>query len=676
MSLAPRRTLLIVAAAVLASVTIAYSNHFENALQFDDFHVIQDNIYIRSLANIPKFFTDPATQSLKAENRTWRPLVMVSLAVDYWLGNGLKSTFYFHLSTFLWYLLQLVLMFYLYARILDRYRPDPSNFWIAWFAVAWYGLHPAMAETVNYIVQRAEVLSTVGVVAALLVYVSFPQCRRHGLYLALFAVATLLKAPTLIFPVILLAYNFLFEERASWSGFWAAAKKSVPSVCVAAALVWLQRAMTPPSFQPANRPTAYYLLPQPYVVLRYFRSFFLPTHLSADSDLGAIPAANPSAPEIALGFAFVAALLYGIYFTAKRTEMRPIAFGLIWFVAALAPTSLFPLSELENDHRMFFPFVGLMLAATWAGSLALLRKPFWQKHRGVALGALGCLLLVCAVGVHRRNEVWRTEESLWRDVVVKSPMNPRALTNYASALMDRGAYQEAVPYLERSEKIFPVFAVTQASIGIALTGMGRADQAEPYFLRAIQLNPQSAEMHFYYARWLIGRGQAGEAAKELLTSLHLSPTYSGSRYLLLQIYAEHGQWDALRSFAQECLALNPGDPVVQRYLGAEQQFADQVAALEAQAQKEPTADNLMQLSAGYQLLGKYPECIAAAKQAIQLRPNFAEAYNNMAAGYASLRQWDNAIEAARQALRIKPDFQSAQSNLAFAEAQKSAAGGR
>jgi len=99
-----------------------------------------------------------------------------------------------------------------------------------------------------------------------------------------------------------------------------------------------------------------------------------PAHaLTVSSDLHV--SSSVADPEVLVGFLFLALLLFAIYWTARRPVARPISFGLSWFVLALAPTSLYPLSELENDHRMFFPFVGLVLAVVWAGSLLPLRRP-------------------------------------------------------------------------------------------------------------------------------------------------------------------------------------------------------------------------------------------------------------------------------------------------------------
>jgi tetratricopeptide (TPR) repeat protein len=55
---------------------------------------------------------------------------------------------------------------------------------------------------------------------------------------------------------------------------------------------------------------------------------------------------------------------------------------------------------------------------------------------------------------------------------------------------------------------------------------------------------------------------------------------------------------------------------------------------------------------------------------LQLRPNYAEAYNNIAAGYQAMGRWDEAIAAAQEAIRLKPDFQLARNNLAYASSQK------
>jgi len=101
---------------LIALVTLAYANHFTNSFHFDDSHAVEDNEAIRDLHNIPRFFTDAGAFSTQPANRTWRPLVTTSLAIDYWLGGGVKPA-YFQASTFFWYLAQVCLIFFLFVRV-------------------------------------------------------------------------------------------------------------------------------------------------------------------------------------------------------------------------------------------------------------------------------------------------------------------------------------------------------------------------------------------------------------------------------------------------------------------------------------------------------------------------------------------------------------------------------
>src|SRR6202167_3697392 len=115
-------------AACLAALAIfvTYSNHFHNSFHFDDSHAVIDNVYIRDLHNIPRFFTDATTFSSLPANQTWRPIVSLSLALDYKLAHG-ANPLWFHISTFFWFLVQLALMYLLYRYIMDAAEPRAAN---------------------------------------------------------------------------------------------------------------------------------------------------------------------------------------------------------------------------------------------------------------------------------------------------------------------------------------------------------------------------------------------------------------------------------------------------------------------------------------------------------------------------------------------------------------------
>jgi protein O-mannosyl-transferase len=668
----PRGRMILLVCVAAIAVFIAYANHFHNTFHFDDAHTIENNVYIRDLHNIPLFFKDGSTFSSLPTNQSWRPLVSTSLAIDYKLSHGLNPL-WFHISTFFWFLLQLVLMFYLYESVLDAVAPSGVNRYVALFTATVYGMHPAIAETVNYIIQRGDLYSTLGIVAGMVMYIRLPRLRKFGLYLLPVIAGALAKPPAVVFGALLFVYIFLFEENAEWPKFWAALWRSAPALVACAVLAELNIKMTPASYLPTELPHVAYWATQPFVAMRYVRSMFLPLWLSADSDLN--PFDGFFDGRALVGLAFCAALAAAAFWMMRRRELRPISFGIFWFFISLGPTSVFVLSEVENDHRMFLPFVGLLLSATWAAFLfvsrAIARRP--ESRKNIVLGvqiATALILIACGIGTWKRNEVWRSEDSLWRDVTIKSPENGRGLMNYGLTLMGKGDLQGALGYYERAEQYTPNYYLLEINTGIAEGLLNRNQDAEAHFKRAISLQPGDSQPYFFYGRWLCSQRRLPECIVEAKLAIDRNPPAMDARLLLMQAYQDQHDWGSLRGAALDALKIAPGDAQSQQFLANSGGFDTQLATAQKLADQEPTADHLLQLSLLYHEAGRFQECIAAAKRAIAIKPDFPEAYNNLAAAYEGLKQWDDAIAAAQQAIKLKPDFQLAKNNLAYSLQQK------
>jgi tetratricopeptide (TPR) repeat protein len=662
-------------------VLAAYANHFQNKFHFDDSHTIVENRFVRDLRNVPGFFTDATRFSVNPAAQVYRPLVSVSLAIDYRLGKGYVP-FFFHLSTFLWFAVQLILMFFLFRRIMDQADPHPSNLWTAFLAAACYGLHPANAETVNYIIQRADLYSTLGVVASLLCFAAYPGQRKRGWYLLPAIAAYLSKAPALIYPLLLLSYVFLMEQEGTLGGNWsenrtkwaAAIRAAVPALLVTAAAALFTWKMTPAAYQGGATSPWLYRATQPWVALHYFLSFFLPTGLSADSDW--TPVSGPFSLEALAGYLFVAALLVVAFRTSRHPQTRPIAFGILWFILALLPASLMAAGDVTNDHRMFFPFVGLALGVFWSLRLVVFRKtegltanPVWLRG---ALAAVVVALALAAVGTHLRNQVWRTDESLWQDVTVKSPKNARGMMNYGMVFLARREYDTALSYLQRAESLNPAYGPVEANLGVALGGLDRNQEAEQHFRRAVELAPNLPEPYIYYARWLIERRRLPESQALLEAALQRNRLSLPARELLAQVYNRQGNRQAANQLLEDTVRMTFGEDAARRYMAelAERQKRAQAARYPEGLKPE----ELVNLSAQFCNQGNYADCLGAAQKALDLRPGYAEAYNNMAAAFLSMGRWDDGITAARQAIQSKPNYAGAKSNLDWGLSQKAKAG--
>jgi len=303
-------------------------------------------------------------------NQSYRPLVSTLLAIDYSLGHGLQP-FWFHLSIFALFVALALLLAFVVHRLLDRAASSARNRWIALAAAALYGLHPANADTINYIIASSDLISTLGVIASFAVYLAFPHLRRYYLYALPAAIVILAKPPAAIFAVLFAIYRSLFPPRDARltrlrnATAWQAetrlqrfAEIFTPFVICGAMLLFVQY-MTPHSWIAGAANSHNYLITQPYVALLYFKTFFWPSGLSAGYDLNPFTTTND--PRFWAGFVFIALFMMCAIAASVFKKTRVIGFGLLWFLIALLSTSALPLAEPMNDHRTFLPYVGLVM---------------------------------------------------------------------------------------------------------------------------------------------------------------------------------------------------------------------------------------------------------------------------------------------------------------------------
>ena len=605
----------------------AYANHFHGAFHLDDFHTIVNNLFIRDVANIPRLFVDPRTFSALPANQSYRPLVTATLAIDYRIGGGLRPEV-LHATNFGLLVLQCVAMLVLFRRLLDMSRPHAWNRWVALFAAAWYGVHTANAETVNYFIARSDILSTFAVVLTVLMFTSRGLARTWRLYLIPAAAAVFAKEQGAMAAPLLFLYTGLFERQLSLRALLrpremrAALRETWPAfvVCGAIVVAGIRLATT---FAPGGSRWPY-LFTQPFVLLRYAWTLFVPIGLSADTDWH--PVANAGDPRVWIGALFVVVALWAAWWTSQRKATRPISFGILWFFVALAPTSsLVPLAEVTNDHRMFFPFVGATLAVGWAAALVLMRREERSKSPGVlrpvVAAAAIVLLFAHAYGTRQRNIVWATEESLWLDVTRKSPANGRGLMTYGVIQMGKGNLPVADEYFTRALQYSPQYAYLHVNLGVLKGAQGNASVAEIHFREAQRLDPGNPVSYQYYARWLQSVGRTGEAIP----------------------------------MAQRAVELSPGDAAAKRLL-------DEMSS-------PATPEGWLSLSLAEYQAGRYQGCIDASLQALKLRPDYAEAYNNICAAENARGRFAEGAAACERALAIKPDYPLAQNNLAVATAK-------
>jgi len=668
-----KKRLLIFAGILFSILLIAYANHFDNTFHFDDSHTIQGNMAIRSLKNIPSFFYDPTTFSVSQNHRGLRPLVTTSLAIDYWLAGGLDPVA-FQISTFLWHIGLCILLFFMFRQLMSKSFQHKWIQYVALFGAAWFGTHTVNAETINYIISRSDVLSTFFIAASFLTYVAYPEKRKFGIYILLALVGVLAKETIPVLPILLFFYLLLFEHQLSLTDIF---KKSslkkvfrsiyilLPLAIAIAALQWFFISKISDSSASAgiSNPLGYYLLTQTYVWAHYFRSYFAPYDLSADSDLGVIN--DIYDPRIIVGTIFLLALVYTIFRTSKTRETRPIAFGLIWFAASLLPTSLVPFAEVMNDHRMYFAFVGLTLSiVTLLGLLAVKYQKYFEKpgRQKLLLGLAFLIIGLNAFGTFKRNQVWDNEESLWKDVTEKSPNNGRGWMNYGLALMARGDFKGSIEAYTEAQKTSPNYSTLFINFGIAYSKLGENEHAVESFNRAVSLAPGNFESYIYFARNYTEAKRLAEQAMSLNSTAYMA------RDIAMDTYQHLGLWTELENLANSTLAIVPNDSKSLQYLNAAKNKKVMVISQDTFAAVS-VQDGLLNESLRLYNEGRFEECIKTCEKVLEIDPKSANAYNNICASYNMLKQWDKAKEACTKALQLNPVHPNAPANLKWAMSQ-------
>ena len=358
--------------ALFWSPLAAYANHFHNSFHFDDAHTIVNNAAIRELRNIPLFFRDATTFSSLPSNQSYRPLVSTLLAIDYRLGQDCDRSG-FILSIFALFVALTLLLAFVIHRLLDygnftSQRLDRARRrCLVRTAPGKRGhgqLHHRVVRS-DLDARRDRVVCGLLRLPAVCAGHISTFCRQRS--------PSWLNRPRRSSPCSS-RFSLLFPDgtitgRTTGRRALAYFEEIVPSFLICGAMLLFVQHMTPHSWVAGAANAHNYLITQPYVALLYLKTFFWPSGLSADYDLN--PFTTTDDPRFWAGFAFSVFFIAVAIAAAVFKKTRVIGFGLLWFLIALLPTSLFPLAEVMNDHRTFLPYIGLVIAMAGAASLLI-----------------------------------------------------------------------------------------------------------------------------------------------------------------------------------------------------------------------------------------------------------------------------------------------------------------
>jgi protein O-mannosyl-transferase len=279
------------------------------------------------------------------------------------------------------------------------------------------------------------------------------------------------------------------------------------------------------------------------------------------------------------------------------------------------------------------------------------------------------ILALLGLGTYERSRVWDSEVELWRNAMQASPHNGRAIMRFGIAQLNTDDAVPALQFLRRADGVTPRDPLIEINLARTLERRSQTADAEKEFRNAISNGPSWSRGYSAYAEWLMAKTRPVEAQAMAKKALELDPYDNAARRTLMDVLAQDHQWNQLKQFADSTLQLEPGDPDGQRSLEVAQSGIDQIDKAAHTAKYEPTVNNYLALSVQYFNTHQYEDCIAAAKEALKINPNQAEAYANMASAYHTLGQLDESLAALREENRLDPNLPNAKANLAVVEAE-------
>jgi tetratricopeptide (TPR) repeat protein len=518
----------------------------------------------------------------------------------------------------------------LFARILLRLGQRPE---VAWLAAFVFALHPVCVESVAWISEQKNTLSTVFYLGSALVYLEWhsrvgtvgPPVRaaagskadtdgraaspasasasaRPYLYLlalGLFVLALLSKTVTATLPAALLVVLWWRQGRLAWK------RDVVPllpwfGVGAAAGLFtsWVERTYIGAHGADFSLNFAQRCLVAGREVWFYLGKLLWPANLIFIYPHWSVDAGAGWQWLFPLG---AIALLAALWLVRRRT--RAPAAAMLLFVGTLFPTLGF-----FNVYAFLFSYV----ADHWQylaslGIIALFAAGWGHLPRLPARIAAGAVVGVLGVLSWRQCRMYDNVETFYRTILDRNPSAWMAHDNLGVVLARSGRVPEAIAHYQEALRLKPDFPDVYNDLGTVFAKAGHFPEAIAYYERAIQLRPgfkifrlNLAEAHFKLGNALGNAGRLPEAVQQYEDALRLNPDFGEARADLGFAYANMDRIPEAITLLQEAIRLEPDDVEAHGYLGF-----------------------------SFARAGRYPEAIAEYETALRLRPGDVDIRYNL-----------------------------------------------
>jgi tetratricopeptide (TPR) repeat protein len=503
----------------------------------------------------------------------WQPVNWLSYMLDYQL-YGLRAGGY-RATNLAFHVLNTLLLFLL-LRGMTRAE------WPSAFAAALFGLHPLHVESVAWVAERKDVLSTFFGLLSLMAYAAYARRRSVPRYLgAAFCLTLGLMAKPMLVTLPLLFLLLDYWPLARWRGSLASAGSLVAeklpllliSLVFGVMTLWVHREAAAVDYLVIGREisgiTAVNLANATVSYTRYLGKLFWPSELSVFYPHPGLTG-NGGVPIEGWEVVLASTALALITFVVIKSRKPYAVVGWSWYLVSLLPVIgiLQTGGQAMADRYTYIPLIGIFIAIAWGGAELVTRWRPGGRNLAPAVGIAATFALVlCAGAAQRAVQPWRDSISLYENALAVNPRNNIIRLNLGITLVDRGEVEKGIAQMQTALELNPDYVNAQYNLGLALASTRHYDEAVAHYTAVLRIRPDHAIAHNGLGKVLRAQGRVEQASAHFLRAIELGLERREIHYDLANLLRRSGDLPAAIHHYQSVLEIDPN------HAGAKQALA-------------------------------------------------------------------------------------------------------
>jgi tetratricopeptide (TPR) repeat protein len=539
-------------------------------ISFDDGSYVYENPHV--LGGLSQEGIGWAFTTFDAAN--WHPLTWISHMTDVQLF-GLDAGWH-HRVNVLFHLANTTLLFLVLWRL-------TGGLWQSAFVGALFAVHPLHVESVAWVAERKDVLSTLFwllTMGAYLGYVRRPGVRRY-LSVAVFLALGLMCKPMLVtLPFVLLLLDWwplgrMSQEGPPGSRQWRLSmpmvflriREKLPLLALSAMsciVTWMAQGkgkavssleVVPLGFRVSNALVSY---------VAYLRKAIWPASLAMFYPHPSSLHADFPAWEVAGAVLFLGAVSFLVL---REGERRPyLAAGWLWYLGTLVP--VIGLVQVGTaalaDRYTYVPLIGVFIAAAW-GVAEMLSGWRWRRLALCLSG--GAIVASLSWAAWIQAGYWRDNITLYSRAAAVTEKNWMAMTSLGAAYEVAGKPQEAIHYYREVLRIKPEYTHAWYNLGVVSDKLGRHQESIGYYREVLRIDPDYVDAWYNLGLASAKLGQFREAIGFFGETVRIKPDYALAWYNLGLASVKLGELREAIGYFRESLRIQSKYAKAWYYLG-------------------------------------------------------------------------------------------------------------